>query len=436
MLEHLSTRGRIFWLVIASALPVILLSVYVALEQRGAAEARARDEMQHHAELVAALLRSARVDELPPPDTTGFGPAEVVAILDESATVVASYPPGSGVAGEGLRDRSVLDMIAKANGTVVEQRDAAGVLRLYASKRALMNRDRAVPITVLVSVPKAVIHDDINRALMQTLIGIAAVTLMLIVSAWYGAERLVLRPIRALLEMTVKVRAGDLSARTGMKRSREELSQLGSALDEMADQLQLRDAKLRDAMVELREQAITDSLTGLYNRRYFWDALTRQVLTAGRKGTTFSVILLDLDYFKAINDTWGHDAGDVVLKAVADVVRRSVRGSDIAVRYGGEEFAVLLPDTVAQIAEERAQNLRQSLEGAPIVYGTHAIHLTASFGVSDCDGTADASSLMKSVDEAMYAAKQSGRNTVVVTKKDSALRGTQPIHAGEFGKPE
>lgn len=421
MFENLSTRSRVFWLVIASALPLILLSVYVALEQRAAAEARARDEIQHHVQLVAAMLDRVQVDQLPLTGTIGLGRGEAVTILDESAATIARYPPSPGAVGEGLANRAVLGVIAKAGGAAVEQRDAAGVVRLYASKRAAVNPDRAVPVTILVSVPKAVIHEDANRALTQTLLGIASVTILLIVSAWYGAERLVLRLIRALLEMTAKVRAGDLAARTGMKRGREELSQLGAALDEMAGQLQVRDARLREVLEELREQAVTDALTGLYNRRYFWDALTRELIAAQRKPTVFSVILMDLDRFKSVNDTWGHDAGDLVLMEIADLLRTSVRGSDIAVRYGGEEFALLLPETTAQVAEERAESLRRDLQALDIAYGSHTIKITASLGVAEYDGSpVDAAALMKRVDAALYAAKEAGRNKVVVHRSARA----------------
>lgn len=414
LVERLTTRTRILWLVFASALPVILLSVYVALQQRTAAEARARDEIQHHAQLVASLLDRVHVDELPLVGTVELGRGEAITLFDRGNIVIARYPPRPGHSGKELPDRAALEAIAKAGGGVVEQRDGAGIVRLYALARATMNPDRAVSVRVLVSVPKSVIHEDIDRALTQTLFGIAAVTLLLIASAWYGAERLVLQPIRALLDMTAKVRAGDFAARTGMSASHEELSQLGSALDHMAEQLQVRDAKLRDMLEELRTQALTDPLTGLYNRRYFWDALMREVIAARRKPAVFSVILMDLDGFKNVNDTWGHDAGDVVLKEIADLLRASVRGSDIAARYGGEEFSLLLPETTGEVAEERAESLRRDLQALDIAYGSHRLRITASFGVAEYTGDMiDASALMKRVDAALYAAKQAGRNKVV-----------------------
>jgi diguanylate cyclase (GGDEF)-like protein len=175
---------------------------------------------------------------------------------------------------------------------------------------------------------------------------------------------------------------------------------------------------------------MTDPLTGLYNRRFFWDALTREIAAASRKGRPFSVILLDLDHFKRVNDTLGHDAGDIVLKEVAVVVKASVRDSDIAVRHGGEEFAILLPDTSAEIAAERAEGLRQELERHAITYGAEKIHITASFGVAESPaGRADAGVLMRAVDAALYAAKAAGRNRVVVSSSSPSAAEVGTVEA-------
>ena len=426
MLDRLSTRSRIIWLVVASALPVIVLSVYVALEQRASAATRAREAIQQHAELFAALVDVMGVDELSLLPALGLGREETVVILDREANVTARYAATPGSSGEGLPDRAVLDALS-AGAAVFERRDRAGVVRLWTVKRAAVNPERGTQATVLVSIPRSVIHEESHHALAVSLLGIAAVTLLLIVFAWYGAERLVLRPIRGLLEMASRVRSGDLSARSGMTHSREELSQLGAALDDMAEQIEARDAKLRSVLEELRTQAISDALTGLYNRRYFWDALTRELIAEQREPTDLSVVLIDLDHFKEVNDTWGHDAGDRVLQEVADLLRASVRGSDIAVRYGGEEFAVLLPGTPAQVAAERAEEMRRELEARTVDYGSASIRITASFGVADYSaGNLSPAAFMRRVDAALYSAKQSGRNKVVVHRPE----GPDPEPAG------
>jgi diguanylate cyclase (GGDEF)-like protein len=290
---------------------------------------------------------------------------------------------------------------------------------MYSLETRLAGPDAYIPATIFVSVPRAVVHEDINRALVQTVGGTVALTLLLIVIAMYGAERFVLRPLRAMLDMTAKVRVGDLSARTGIVRTSEELSQLGQALDEMAERLESRDADLRRALEDLREQAITDTLTGLYNRRYFHDALGREILAARRKPTVFSIVILDLDHFKRVNDTWGHDAGDFVLKSVGELVRANVRGSDVAARYGGEEFALLLTGTRVQVAEQRAENLRADIAALGLAYEGHPIRVTASLGVAEYTGApAEAYAVIRAADAALYAAKAAGRNRVMVQDAD------------------
>lgn len=414
MLTSLSTRVRILLLVTASALAMVTLSVFVAMEQRSVAERRGREDLELRAEVAAAVLRAAGLDELPVSGGARLRPGQVLTIVDDQGTIIRRFPSNGGNPAEAPHPHLMRKMIEQASA-VFEAADFDGQAHLYAVKKAASAAGTVAPLTVVVSMSKKAVHEDGSRSLLQILSGIAAFTLILISGAFYAAERLILRPIRALLEMTRRVRAGDLSARTAIRPSHDELSQLGAALDEMADQLQTRDAKLQNALRDLREQAITDSLTGLYNRRYFWDALSREILTVRRKGTPFSVILLDIDRFKHVNDTWGHDAGDAVLKAVADVIQSSVRGSDIAVRYGGEEFAILLPEATAEVAEERAQVLRQALQDVEIACASRKIRITASFGVAEYrDRTDGGGALMKSVDQAMYAAKAGGRNRVAV----------------------
>jgi diguanylate cyclase (GGDEF)-like protein len=223
------------------------------------------------------------------------------------------------------------------------------------------------------------------------------------------------------------VRSGDFAARTGMRASREELSQLGSALDRMAEHLERRDARLNETLEKLRALAVTDALTGLYNRRYFWDALEREFIAARRKPSVLSVILIDLDHFKHVNDEWGHEAGDRVLEKASDLLRSHIRGSDIAVRYGGEEFAVLLPGTGAAVAEERAEELRREMQALEIDYNGARIRITLSAGLAESTAAAeDGRDLMKRADEALYTAKAAGRNRVVRATARGRARSRRP----------
>jgi diguanylate cyclase (GGDEF)-like protein len=425
---HLTARARIVALILAAAIPLVLLSVYIAMDQRTLAESRARHEITQHTQFMSALVSGMYVSDVHTLDPLELGHGETVVILDDDGNVLLHVPPTQDDPVDKDEAAALLGASVEAREAVIERRDARGVSRLYAFRNSIMQAARPTHVTVVASADLAVVHEDSMRLLMQSLSGIAIVTLALILIAWFGAERLVLQPIRALLAMSARVRSGDFAARTGMEASREELSELGSALDRMAEQLQRRDARLSEALEKLRTLAVTDALTGLYNRRYFWEALKRELIAARRKPSVFSVILVDLDHFKRVNDAYGHDAGDRVLQATANLLRGHIRGSDIAVRYGGEEFALLLPGTGAAVAEERAEQLRRELEALEIACNGGRIRITLSAGVAESGPSAtNEREIMKRVDEALYAAKAAGRNRVVM---DARRGGSRSEHAG------
>jgi len=147
----------------------------------------------------------------------------------------------------------------------------------------------------------------------------------------------------------------------------------------------------------LREQAITDSLTGLYNRRYFHNELRREIARARRTGSVFSVLILDLDDFKSINDRFGHKEGDRLLQQVADTLRRTCRRTDVVARWGGEEFAVLLPDTAAEGAQVTGQRLGEAVLAATGV--TMSVGWATSAGETEAD-------LLDQADQRMYEQKR------------------------------
>ncbi|MBU6372842.1 MAG: PleD family two-component system response regulator [Alphaproteobacteria bacterium] len=162
------------------------------------------------------------------------------------------------------------------------------------------------------------------------------------------------------------------------------------------------------------EMAVTDQLTGLSNRRFLTTQLQGLVMRAARGGEPVSVILADIDHFKAINDTHGHDAGDEVLKALAARLSTSLRPADMACRFGGEEFVIIMPNTFADFAAMVAERLRRDVAAAPVaIGGGREIAVTASFGVAGVAAGDTAERLLKRADEALYRAKQAGRNRVV-----------------------
>jgi diguanylate cyclase (GGDEF)-like protein len=168
---------------------------------------------------------------------------------------------------------------------------------------------------------------------------------------------------------------------------------------------------------EVSRRARTDSLTGLANRRHFDEQLRRVVAETDRFGGTCSLILVDLDHFKQVNDQHGHEAGDMVLKHVAQVLGDAVRTVDLCARYGGEEIAVLLPQTSEQGAYELAERLRITLETRPAGKGTNKLPVTASFGVATYPVPVPYGDwLVLASDKALYEAKAAGRNCVRVIK--------------------
>ena len=175
--------------------------------------------------------------------------------------------------------------------------------------------------------------------------------------------------------------------------------------------------RLRETVHASIELAIVDPLTGLHNRRYLDSHFSGLVNEALDRGRPLSVMVLDVDRFKSVNDTHGHDAGDDVLKEFAQRVRRSVRGVDLVARFGGEEIVVVMPDTPIETARLAAERIREKVQAEPfrVHRGRVTITVTVSIGVSAIETLEEtAASLLKRADEALYAAKSGGRNRVIV----------------------
>ena len=211
-----------------------------------------------------------------------------------------------------------------------------------------------------------------------------------------GPHRIVRRPLLALLQE--------------MRQVKEELS---SAKEEI-ERRKKAEAALEETRQKLLELAGADDLTGLPNRRRFREAAATELGRDRRYGRSLALMTIDVDNFKAINDSFGHDGGDQALIQLARIGQSVLRDSDVLARQGGDEFAVLMPETDLAAATDAAERLRQAVAEAELAAGSARFGLTISIGLTAIEGTEEISlnQLLKQADQALYEAKQSGRNKV------------------------
>jgi len=193
----------------------------------------------------------------------------------------------------------------------------------------------------------------------------------------------------------------------------------------------VRHLKVGDALREsLENQAARDPLTDLFNRRQVFTIVEDELQRYRRYGERCSLILIDADYFKRVNDELGHCAGDVTLKRIADVCGQAVRDSDVVGRFGGEEFIIVLPHTDAAEAAVVAERIRATMSRADVVWQDRKIHVTLSLGVAEVGPGADSfDELLKAADQALYAAKHAGRNRVAVARRVVNCPGDSKVAA-------
>ena len=196
------------------------------------------------------------------------------------------------------------------------------------------------------------------------------------------------------------------------KTARDELIKI---TDDIIDELSEQQKIINNLIVH----ANYDELTSLYNYRRFYEAYNLEFTRIKRYSSQGALIFIDIDFFKKVNDNYGHMAGDLVLKSVANTLLSSLRETDIVCRYGGEEFAVILPETDCASAVQTAERLREAVENLKTIYEGHLIKVTISLGVKSLDSknlNADSHTYVRSVDKALYRAKELGRNRVVVAE--------------------
>jgi len=276
---------------------------------------------------------------------------------------------------------------------------------------ALLEDIYGKPILVLEANMPRDIYEQGQATVSYLILSLLATTLAFAVAALLFLEKEVLSPLTGLSKTVSSIgKSRDLSARVPV-RGRNELSTLAGEMNKMLQSLEESGTERKRAEETLRYMAYHDPLTGLPNRALFNDRLTLELARAQRNRQKLAVMLLDLDYFKNINDTLGHSVGDRLLQVAGNRLRSLLRSSDTVARMGGDEFLLMLPE-IARVQD--TSRVAQKILGAfrePFVLDGHKLHTTASIGIATYpDAGEDADTLTKNADIAMYRAKKRGRN--------------------------
>lgn len=342
-------------------------------------------------------------------------------IFDKAGTLI--YAPDGATAPYTRLEQTLPEAMERnsPNANLVQWKDRAQPFLTSAVQLPTPSPANDLGWWIVARQPVEAAYADANRMLWLSL-GFAGIAGLLTALVAWTLARHVSDDLKQLAQAASQIQA-HTHASIPLLHSNREVFKLSQALsgmtaqllranEEMQKQVHRRTQELQAANAELQRQANTDALTQLLNRRGFDTQATLALALARRSGRPLSMISLDIDFFKSVNDQFGHDAGDSVLANLADILRQRTRQADIVARIGGEEFALLLPDTSASAAQQLAQDLLESIERTPI---PTVGHITVSAGVSSlrseeaCD---DLHSMIKRSDEALYEAKRAGRNRV------------------------
>lgn len=277
---------------------------------------------------------------------------------------------------------------------------------------------RTLPLTIIAERDLADIYQAWSSFRNWFVTLVATLTLLVGAIAW-RIGRAIVKPLDRLTGAADRIAGGDLTVQVA-ETNNDELGHLTRVFNQMADNLRRSQAEVDAASKVLRQKnqllealSLTDSLTGLYNRKKLDDVLASQIARFQRNHRPFALLMLDIDYFKALNDTYGHLAGDEVLVSVAKVLMQAVRNVDYAARYGGEEFAIVLVETTLDAAIDTAERIRGVLQKTVYRVGERSVSVTVSVGVAESrieDESGE--SVLARADSALYEAKHAGRNRV------------------------
>lgn len=252
-------------------------------------------------------------------------------------------------------------------------------------------------------------------------------TIMIFAILYFRLNSLLVQPINQFIGMIQEIISkNDMAKRVSLKTKILEVKNIENYFNRMLDSIQ-------DYYEKLQELSDRDYLTGLYNRRKFEEFLTYEIKRSLRHHHKFTILMIDLDNFKYINDTYGHASGDLVLKEVTNIFSSNLRNADVLARLGGDEFAVILPETPYENGFAVVEKLRNRLESTPISLMFDQIMLTASFGIAEYpDQGENIESLLTGSDLAMYKAKRAGKNTIARADQSDQEMAAEIQKKGEF----
>ncbi len=320
---------------------------------------------------------------------------------------------------DGTRQAGVEDALRLTDGRLEEQAQVLLVDSRGASQERIVKALKPIAEVSALSDPQAAVFEAAENGYDLVIVNSNLIDYdpLRLCSQLRSLERTRFIPILLITEQgdeQMIIRALDLGVNDYIVRPLDPNELMARALTQV--RRKRYNDRLRNSVRQTIELAVTDGLTGLHNRRYLDTQLRTLFARAKVRGRPLTICITDIDRFKLVNDAYGHDAGDEVLKEFSGRIRSTVRGADLACRYGGEEFVVVMPDTTAEVAASVAERLRLMIEARPFQLrsGETPLMLTASMGIATLGPGVDTpEQLLKQADRALYEAKNSGRNRVV-----------------------
>ncbi len=346
-------------------------------------------------------------------------PSGEVLLLDPNGRILVSSQAGA--ISQAPLDAALLKRLMAQSGESQVFRGAT-----YREVVGLADASRELEVTILAERNLAEVYGAWTelRNMFLALVG----SLILIVAAVaFKMGSSIVVPLQRLIRAADRIAEGDLDVQLTATRN-DELGHLTRVFNQMADRLRRSHAEIMAANEAMHKQnqmletlSVTDSLTGLYNRSKLDSILTDQLARFKRTQRQFSLLMLDIDHFKTLNDTNGHIMGDEILAAVAQILLQSVRSIDYAARYGGDEFTIILVETPADLARKTAERIRSQVENMRYSAGGTTIPLTVSIGIVECQPQDETpTAVLARVDTALYEAKRAGRNRAYCAHQETA----------------